>query len=254
MGPRSETTLFAPMIDASRAALSLRLRQFEAVLDPRKTVMIARKIVEVKLKAENRNPKDRTAFEVMLKKTQSTDDVRHVEAKAAATWWRQWDDFKMQFAGPGEPAEWRSWPGRYIGRRQGKLGELAMQFTARDAVHPMQALLNFNVGVLAARMARVIVAHGLDPAFGFLHDGRKPGRLSLVWDAVELHRPKLVQETFRYAGAKVFRKNDFRMIDGGIVRLAPSTMKDAAALTLKTVSLKDMVKTVEWLAGQIRKS
>src|ERR1700732_2343705 len=39
-GPRSETALFAPMIDASRAALSLRLRQFEAVINSRKTTMI----------------------------------------------------------------------------------------------------------------------------------------------------------------------------------------------------------------------
>src|ERR1700731_3518342 len=60
--PRSETTLFAPMIDASRAALSLRLRQFEAVVDPRKTVAIASKIVAAKLKAEGHGPSDRKAF------------------------------------------------------------------------------------------------------------------------------------------------------------------------------------------------
>jgi CRISPR/Cas system-associated endonuclease Cas1 len=101
-------------------------------------------------------------------------------------------------------------------------------------------------------MTRVIVAHGLDPVFGFLHNGRKPGRLSLVWDCIELHRPKLVGETFRYA-ERIFRKNDFRMIDGGIVRLAPTIMKDVAALTIKVVSLKDMIKTVGWMAAQIRK-
>ena len=43
-GSKSETALFAPMIDASRAALTLRLRQFEAVISPRKTVTIARRI------------------------------------------------------------------------------------------------------------------------------------------------------------------------------------------------------------------
>jgi CRISPR/Cas system-associated endonuclease Cas1 len=140
----------------------------------------------------------------------------------------------------------------YRGRRQGKLGELGAQFTARGAVHPMQALLNFNTGILAARMTRVIAAHGLDPVFGFLHDGRKPGRLSLVWDCVERHRPKLVRETFKYA-SRMFRKNDFRMIDYGVVRLAPHIAKDAAALTIKTVTLKDMVKTVRWMIREIRK-
>lgn len=119
-------------------------------------------------------------------------------------------------------------------------------------MHPLQALINFNVSVIAARLSRVVVAYGLDPAFGFLHDGRKPGRLSLIWDAVELHRPKLVRETFRWAGNKVFRKGDFRLIDEGVVRLAPATMKDAAELTLGVVPLKDMIKTVEWLIRQIR--
>ena len=73
------------------------------------------------------------------------------------------------------------------------LGELAAQFTARGAVHPLQAMQNYATGVLAARMTRVVIAMGLDAGFGFLHDGRKPGRLSLVWDCVELHRPELVR-------------------------------------------------------------
>ena len=89
--PRSETTLFAPMIDASRAALSLRLRQFEAVADPRKTAAIARGVVAAKLKAEGHGLSDRKMFKTMLDKAQSTDDVRHVEAKAAQVWWRQWN-------------------------------------------------------------------------------------------------------------------------------------------------------------------
>ena len=133
-------------------------------------------------------------------------------------------------------------------RRQGRVGELATQFTARGAVHPLQALHNFAVGVVASRMTRVVITRGMDPCFGFLHDGRKPGRLSLVWDCVELHRPKLVSETFEYAAA-----NDFRMIDGGVVRLAPAVMKEVAALAITTVLLKDMIKTVEWMTRQIRR-
>ena len=248
--PRSETTLFAPMIDASRAALSLRLRQFEAVVDPRKTVAIASKIVAAKLKAEGHGPSDRKAFVSMLEKARSTDDVRHVEPKAAQVWWRQWQDFKLQFAGRGTPAERRLWPGRYIGRRQGRLGELA---AARNAIHPMQALHNFAVGIAAARITRVVVARGMDPCFGFLHDGRKPGRLSLVWDCVELHRPELVRVVFGFAEGRAFQKSDFRLIDGGVVRLAPPIMKEVATLAIGAIPLKDMVKTVEWMAKQIRK-
>jgi hypothetical protein len=57
------------------------------------------------------------------------------------------------------------------GRRQGRLGELGAQFTARGAVHPMQAMLNYAIGVLAGRITRVVIAKGLDAGFGFLHDG-----------------------------------------------------------------------------------
>lgn len=85
-GPKSEVTLFAPMIDASRKALSLRLRQFEAVLDPRKTAAIARAVVEAKLKAERHAPSDRAVFEALLDEAVTTDDIRQVEARAAAIW------------------------------------------------------------------------------------------------------------------------------------------------------------------------
>jgi hypothetical protein len=40
----------------------------------------------------------------------------------------------------------------------------------------MQAMLNFASAIVTARLTRAIVAMGLDPCFGFLHDGRKPGR------------------------------------------------------------------------------
>jgi CRISPR/Cas system-associated endonuclease Cas1 len=117
----------------------------------------------------------------------------------------------------------------------------------------MQAMLNYAIGVLAGRMTRVVTAYGLDPVFGFLHDGRKPGRLSLVWDCVELHRPKLVGAVFEFAGRRVFRKSEFRTVEGGVVRLAPGMMGEVAELAIKTVTLKDMIKTVEWVTRQIRK-
>jgi hypothetical protein len=98
---------------------------------------------------------------------------------------------------------------RYIGRAQGRLGELAAQFTARGAVHPMQAMPNFATAIVTARLARAILARGLDPCFWFLHDGRKPGRMSLVWDAVEPLRPRIVHAAFGYAGTHEFEKRDF---------------------------------------------
>src|ERR1700732_1998720 len=107
------------------------------------------------------------------------------------------------------PAQWRAFKTRYIGRAQGKVGELPRQFTARFAETPLQALHNFAVGIAVARITRVMAARGLDPCFGFLHDGRKPGRFSLAWDAVEVFRPVLATAVFDYAGDKKFECADF---------------------------------------------
>jgi CRISPR/Cas system-associated endonuclease Cas1 len=67
---------------------------------------------------------------------------------------------------------------------------------------------NYAVGIAAARMTRVVIVRGLDAGFGFLHDGRKPGRLSLVWDCIEPLRPGLVKAVFEFAAGKVFHKVD----------------------------------------------
>jgi CRISP-associated protein Cas1 len=209
--------------------------------------------VAAKVRAEGHGRASERAFLAELRKAKTTDDVRHVEAKAAQVWWRQWADVKMRFAGAGVPADWRSWPGRYIGRPQGRLGELGAQFTARGAVHPMQAMQNYATGVLAARMTRVVIATGLDAAFGFLHDGRKPGRLSLVWDCVELHRPGLVRAVFEMAEGRTFKRYDFGIFENEGVGLLTPLAREVAEVAVRTVTLMDMVRTVDWIAGQLNK-
>jgi CRISPR-associated endonuclease Cas1 len=235
--------------DARRAALKVREHQFRAAFNPRRTVEIARAIIGQKIKVEGHRREAGQAFLTELQRTKTVDDVRHVEAASAQIWWRQWAGFQMRFPEPTVAAEWRSWPGRYIGRRQGRLGELAAQFTARGAVHPMQAMLNFSTAITTARLTRAIVAMGLDPCFGFLHDGRKPGRLSLVWDAIEPLRPKLVKAVFKYAGTHEFERRDFLVLVHKItlertVRLAPELTKEIAT---EAVSVSECIKTVRGL-------
>jgi len=160
-------SLFAsePRADARRTALKVREQQFRAAFNPAKTGAIARAIVAAKIRAEHHaRPNERTFF-AAIRSTRTPDDARHVEAKAAQIWWRQWAGFGLAFKGPAVPTEWHSFPGRYIGRAQGRLGELAAQFTARGAVHPTQAMLNFATAIVTAQLTRVILAKGLDPCF-----------------------------------------------------------------------------------------
>jgi CRISPR/Cas system-associated endonuclease Cas1 len=112
----------------------------------------------------------------------------------------------------------------------------------------MQSAHNYAIGVLAARMARAVIAKGLDPCVGFFHDGRTPGRLSLVWDLVERFRPPLADAVFQYADRQVFRRDDFTVTAGGVIRVSAELARDIALLTIKTVSLRRMVQAVDWLA------
>jgi len=116
----------------------------------------------------------------------------------------------------------------------------------------MQAMLNFATAIATARLARAILARGLDPCFGFLHEGRKPGRMSLVWDAVEPLRPRIVRAVFEYVKTHEFEKKDFLVFVHKIggertIRLAPRLAKEIAALALKTISVRECVRITDWL-------
>ena len=91
----------------------------------------------------------------------------------------------------------------------------------------------------------------------FLHDGRKPGRLSLVRDCVE-PLLKLVRAVFGYAATHEFERQDFLVFVHKIthektIRLAPPLAKEIAALTVKTVSVRECVKVVNWLITKLKR-
>jgi hypothetical protein len=49
-----------------------------------------------------------------------------------------------------------------------------------------------------------------------------------------------------------FKRYDFGIFANDGVGLLPPLAKEIAELTVKTVTLKDMIKTVDWIAGLIR--
>ena len=76
--------------------------------------------------------------------------------------------------------------------------------------------------------------------------------MSLVWDAIEPVRPKVVRAVFGYVAAHEFVRGDFVVFVHKItaertVRLAPTLAKEIATLTMKTVSIRECVKAVNWL-------
>jgi hypothetical protein len=78
----------------------------------------------------------------------------------------------------------------------------------------------------------------------------------LVWDAVEPLRPKLVNAVFEYVGAHEFERQDFLIFVHKItaertVQLAPPLAKEIVEVAMKTVSIRECVKTVNWLVGEM---
>ncbi len=179
-------SLFAPesRIAARHTALKARQKQFAAALDDMRTLAVARAIVAMKVHAEAHTKFTEQQFLNSIGNAKSVAEVRRIEALSGTAFWRRRQGFELAFKDDVSPT-WRMFETRYIGRRLGKLGELDKHFTARHAHQPMQAMLNFAASISAARMTRCIIARGLDASFGFLHNARKPGRLSLVWDCIE---------------------------------------------------------------------
>jgi len=232
---------YAPCL-ANRACLAVRAHQFAAITDRDKKLRVAKDIVRRKIIVERHD--DPSAFLAGLAACKTVAEVRHIEARSAQEWWYQWRNVKTNFVkGFRPPEQWRTFQTRYIGRAQGKTGELPRQFTARFAETPLQALHNFTVGIAVARITRVIAAQGLDPCFGFLHDGRKPGRFSLAWDAIEVFRPALATAVFDYAGKQKFERADFAS-QNGVVRLSPWIARECATVACTSAPLIRLVREV----------
>jgi CRISP-associated protein Cas1 len=71
-----------------------------------------------------------------------------------------------------------AWPGRHT----------------QGASDPVNSALNYGYGILYSQVERALVLAGLDPYAGFLHTDR-PGKTSLVYDAVEEFRQTVVDRT-----------------------------------------------------------
>lgn len=142
---QSFTAIYAPYAPClpNRACLAMRMRQFAAVVDRSKKLRIVKDMVRRKIIVEH-NAGIRVSFLNDLSTCKTVETVRHVEARSAQEWWRKWKDFEVNFIrGLKPPEQWRTFETKYIGRVQGKSGELPRQFTARFVETPLQALHNF---------------------------------------------------------------------------------------------------------------
>jgi CRISPR-associated protein Cas1 len=109
-------------------------------------------------------------------------------------------------------------------------------------------MLNYAYTVALGQCTRAIIGMGLDPCMGFLHSP-KPGRLSLSYDVLELHRARLTQAVFEHVAGQIFKRADFELSVAGVVSLSPHVARSVAALALKEIIIKDYVGGVKRVAA-----
>jgi CRISPR-associated endonuclease Cas1 len=236
----------APQIDARRKALQARQKQFRALLDPRKRLEIARKIVAAKLRTLGLHPVDARDFRQELARIRHLEDILSAEARAGAAFFLGFRDVGMRFNDVAIPSHWPVFVARAATFLNGRRGVSK----ARHAATPWGAMLNYGYTVALGQCTRAIVSAGLDPCFGFLHSP-KPGRLSLSYDVLELHRADLTRQIFAYGARRPFLAADFEASYDGIVRLAPQTAREVATLALKTVTLTAATQTIRCIINSL---
>ncbi|MBI1298736.1 CRISPR-associated endonuclease Cas1 [bacterium] len=151
-----------------------------------------------RLTVQLRSPLDRAAG-------RTVDDIRgtllSIEGRGSQKYWAAIGKLLLAEVG---------WPGR---RTQG-------------ATDPFNSALNYGYGILYSQVERALVLAGLDPYAGFVHTDR-PGKVALVYDAVEEFRQTVVDRTVM---AVFNRGTSVEQDERG--RLTESSRRDLAAKVL----------------------
>jgi CRISP-associated protein Cas1 len=140
--------------------------------------------------------------------------LRALEAGSAATYFRAWRDIPLQWIGLNQ----RPIPERW--HRIGSRNSVFQLAGNRNAVHPVNAMLNYAYAILESQLRIEIVAKGYDPTLGIMHDGRD-GSAAFVFDTMEPERPKVDRCILEFVKSHKFHAADFVIRSDGVCRLNP---------------------------------
>jgi CRISPR-associated protein Cas1 len=222
--------------------VELRRQQYAASLDP---LEIARRIVTQKIisgrVAGRLSRLAASRFAAEAAEAKDLDALRLVEANAAFEYYNA-TPIKLRHKPKLWPSAWTEWTTRTspIGLR-----------SPRNAVHPINAVLNLAYTVVVNQLTRALAAYGLDPACGFLHSP-KDYRASLAYDALELLRADIDKRMLSFLASRAWSRADFPVQKSGVVRLHPALARVVAALA--AASPADLTHAAAWMADVIRRA
>lgn len=148
-----------------------------------------------------------------LKKAEGISDILSAEGMAAFYYFRSWQSIQLRWRGVGKkpiPQEWYN-----IGTRIGSTGKDNSQ-----AMHPVNAILNYAYAVLENQVRAQILKYGVDPTIAYLHANNE-GRCSLVFDLMEPVRPIMDKRILEFIADRTFSPDDFILNKKGLCRLHP---------------------------------
>ena len=225
-----------PDVDADA---TLRRRQYETVIHGR-DVSIARWLVERKVQGQHDTlacvptlPGALDAVDTLRQMLgwfrlpeppawlRTVPQVRVFEGQCAAAYWHAW---------VGHPLRWKERDRRHVPPYWLAVQNRHSPLTdnARRSVHPVNALLNYGCGVLERQCFQALVAAGFDTACGFLHVEQQY-RDSLVYDLMELFRPKVDGLVLALLGRTTFSLGDMTRTRDGVCKLHPQLARAVVA-------------------------
>jgi CRISPR-associated endonuclease Cas1 len=249
----------AALASTPRHTDDARLRRVQALApDLPVGLDIARRLIAAKVAGQSRVAgtrfDERTAADTLdalaaaAEVAGDLDEVRELEATAAALYWQTWagrPETAPRFAGRDRrrvPAHW----GRFEGRRS----VLASTNSNRRAERPINAVLNYCYALVEAEATLACHAVGLDPGLGVVHlDAR--GRQSLALDVMEAVRPDVDAWVLDLLAARTFRKVEFVETPDGHCRLtAPLTHDLAETLPRWSQAVAPLVEHIAHTLGR----
>jgi CRISPR-associated protein Cas1 len=206
---------------------------------------IAKAIVRAKIEAHavvGALPRRDAGFAALkLGSAHSLEAVRLIEARAARDAWAR-RSVAMAWREAGRiPVSWKI---PYTARRRGRRTQGHAK--ARD---PINCLLNLVFSVTVGRLVVELVARGLEPALGYLHQP-KPGRLSLAYDAVEPLRAGIEARVFDFIAAYKFAPSDF-LVENETGRVKSTGRLTAVVLDACAPRRSELNIIADWLCAVI---
>jgi CRISPR-associated endonuclease Cas1 len=147
--------------------------------------------------------------------------VRTFEGQAAGLYFAAWKGYPLSWRKSARrcvPPHWQT-----IRERHSPLSD-----SARRAVDPANAILNYAYGVLEGQCRQALIAEGFDLSCGFLH-ADKPYRDSLVYDLMELYRPAVDALVLTFLDRTTFAYGDMVRASNGQCMLHPQLARAVVA-------------------------